>query len=153
MEIKVNIKNYLSEEEIKEICKDTMREIIKEQFRSEADVDRVISNLSYEFLFKQISESIGKDATTLIKSKVKKLLQNDSAIKYELFRRADSWDRQESVGYTILKQAIKDNSDLINQRVKDIIDTYNFGNRQEIKYAIEDCVHSYIANKLFNEKE
>jgi hypothetical protein len=152
MEIKIDIENYLSEEEIKEICKDTMRGIIREQFRKEADVDRVISNLSYEFLFKQISESIGEDAVALIKSKVNKLLQDSTSIEYELFRKADAWERSESVGYTILKQAIKDNADLINERVKETISVYDFGNREEIKEAIEDSVHSYIAEKLFNEE-
>ena len=153
MEIKIDVENYLSVEEIKEICKDAMRGIIYNQFKKEADVDRVISNLSYEFLFKQISESIGEDAVALIKSKVIKLIQDKNSIKYELFRKADGWDRSEAVGYTILKQAIKDNADLINKRVKETISSYDFGSRDEIKYAIEDSVHSYIFDKLFNEKE
>ena len=153
MKIEIYIEDYLSTEEIKEICEDTMRGIIREQFRKEADVDRVISNLSYEFLFKQISESIGEDAIALIKSKVKKLLQNDSTIKFELFRKADAWERSESIGYSILKQSIKDNADLINERVKETINAYDFGSKDEIKCAIEDSVHSYIAEKLFNEKE
>lgn len=153
MEIKIDIENYLSEEEIKEICKDEMRCIISEQFRKEADVDRVISNLSYEFLFRQISESIGEDAVALIKSKVKKLLQDDGIIKYELFRKEDAWGRSESVGYKILQQSIKDNADLINEKVKEAIGAYDFGSKDEIKCVIEDSVHYYIADKLFNEKQ
>lgn len=152
MEIKIDIENYLSEEEIKEICQDTLRGIISEQFRKEADLDRVISNLSYEFLFKQISECIGEDAVVLIKSKVRKLLQDDNVIKYQLFRKADAWERSESVAYSILQQSIKDNADLINERVKETIGTYDFGSKDEIKCVIEDSVHDYIADKLFNKQ-
>lgn len=153
MEVKIDIESYLSEEEIKEICKDTMRGIIYNQFKKETDIDRVISNLSYEFLFKQISESIGEDAVALIKSKVIKLIQDKDSIKYELFRKEDAWGRSEAVGYTILKQAIKDNADLINKRVEETISAYDFGSKEEIKYAIEESVYSYISDKLFNEKE
>ena len=62
MEININIEDYLSKEEIKEIAKEQISYAIKEKFRKESDIERIITNLSYEFLFKAVSETIGKDS-------------------------------------------------------------------------------------------
>ena len=102
MNIEINISDYLSKEEIKEECKCAIRQLIYNTYNKESRIDTLISNLSYEFLFKQISECINKDTETLIRNKVIELLEDDSNIKYLLFRKSDAWDRESSVGYKIL---------------------------------------------------
>ena len=149
MNIEINISDYLSKEEIKEECKCAIRHLIYNTYNNESRIDTLISNLSYEFLFKQISECINKDAETLIRNKVIELLEDDSNIKYELFRKANAWDRETSVGYKILEQAIKDSENLIIEKVTTAINNYDFGNSQEIYDKIMDCITSIIDNRLF----
>lgn len=149
MNIEININDYLSEEEIKEECKRAIRDLIYNTYNNESRIDTLISNLSYEFLFKQISECINKDAETLIRNKVIELLENDYSIKYELFRKPNAWDREASVGYKILQQAIKDSENLIREKVTTAINNYDFGNREEIYDTIMDCVRSIIDDRLF----
>lgn len=149
MNIEININDYLSNEEIKEECKSAIRHLIYNTFNNESRIDTLISNLSYEFLFKQISECINKDAETLIRNKVIELLGNDYSIKYELFRKPNAWDRESSVGYKILQQAIKDSENLIREKVTTAINNYDFGNREEIYDKIMDCVRSIIDDRLF----
>ena len=62
MELSVKIEDYLSEDEIKDIAKEQIACAIWEKFRKESDIERIITNLSFEFLFKAVSESIGEDA-------------------------------------------------------------------------------------------
>ena len=104
MEININIEDYLSKEEIKEIAKEQISYAIKEKFRKESDIERIITNLSYEFLFKAVSEAIGKDSLEMIKDKVAELLMDDSHISYFLWRKKDAWENEESPAITIMNQ-------------------------------------------------
>lgn len=149
MNIDINIEDYLSEEEIKDECKMAIRHSIYDKYKKEAELDRLISNLSYEFIFTEISQCINEDVETLIRNKVIELLKDGSSIRYELFRKADAWDRETSVGYKILEQAIKDSENLIREKVTTVINNYDFGSSQEIYDKIMDCVTSIIEERLF----
>lgn len=149
MELKFNIKDYLSDEEIKEECKSAIRAVIKEKYNKESEQKRLISNLSYEILFREISECINEDAKTLIKKQVMELIKQPDNIRYLLFRKKDAWDIEESVGYKILKQSIKDSENLIKEKVIEAIKNYNLGGAEEIRDAIMDCFADKIDEKLF----
>lgn len=149
MEVKVNLEDYLSEEEIREECKYAIRKIIYETYSKESSQNRLISNLSYEILFKEISKCINEDAKTLITKQVIELIKQPDNIRYLLFRKKDAWDKEESIGYTILKQAIKDSENLIKEKVEEAIKNYNLGGADEIRDAIMDCFADKIDEKLF----
>ena len=153
MEIKIDITDYLSEEEIKKECRYAIREAIQKKYERESEIDRLITNLSYEFIFESISQTINEDAETKIKNKVSKLLKDDSSIKYELFRKRDAWERSEAVGLTILNNAIKENEGLIKEKVQQTIKDYNFGDKEELRCRIEDVFHDILEEKLFHNNE
>lgn len=146
MEVTIKLEDYLSEEEIKEIAKEQIAYSIREKFRKESDVERIITNLSYEFLFKAVSEAVGKDSFELIKSKVTELLEDDSHIRYCLWRKKDAWENEESPAITILNKAIEDNRGLIENRVFEMVSNYNFN---EAKDEIYDVVCNAIEKQLF----
>ena len=50
MEVSINIEDYLSKDEIKDIAKEQITYAIREKFRKESDIERIITNLSYEFI-------------------------------------------------------------------------------------------------------
>lgn len=153
MDIKISLENYLDENEIKEACKSAIRDVVFEKYSKEAEFDRLLTNLSYEFIFKQVSELIKEDSVLLISKKVKEILQDKNTIRYEIFRKADAWERSESIGISLLNQAIKDNEKVLKEKVKETFEQYDFGNTEEIKEVIEECVHEYIGTKLFNQSE
>lgn len=153
MNININIEDYLSEEEIKDECKMAIRHSIYDKYKKEAALDRLISNLSHEFIFTEISQCINEDVENLIRNKVIELLNDGSCIRYELFRKGDAWERETSVGYHILKQAIKDSENLIIEKVTTEINNYDFGNKREIYDKIMDCVTSIIDERLFRIEE
>ena len=89
-EIKIRIEDYLSQEEIKEIARDTLINRYREQLRKEADIERVLTNLTSEYVFKLL-ESVfpDKDIEQLIRNKVKETIEESTS--YYVFRRKDAW--------------------------------------------------------------
>ena len=146
MEISINIEDYLSAEEIQEIVKEEFTYAVREKFDRECDIERIISNLAYKFLFKAVDEAIGTDSAELIKNKVAELLKDDSHIRYCLWRKKDNWDNYESPAITILHKAIEDNRELIENRVFEMISNYDFN---EAKDEIYDVVCNAIEKQLF----
>lgn len=147
MEVTINIEDYISPSEIKEIAKEEIRGIIRRTFgRDEYNISRLISNLSYEFIFEELSIAIGEDAEKKIISKVKELLENDDCIKYQMWRRKDVWVKTESPAIPIMHKAIKDNEGLIRAKVMQYIDGYAFNNVQDAMY---EALQNIIYDKVF----
>ena len=130
MEVAIKVEDYLSEEEIKDIAKEQIACAIREKFKKESDIERIITNLSYEFLFNAVSESIGED----------------SLVRYLIWRKKDAWENEQSPAVDIMYQAIKDNHELIENRVYELINNYNFN---EAKEEIYNVVCNAIEKQLF----
>jgi hypothetical protein len=146
MEININIENYLTEQEIKEIAKEELSSMIRQHLKEESNIKRIITNVGYEFIFKEISETIGEDSFEKIKNKVVELLEDDSHIKYLLWRKKDAWENEESPAVTILNQSIKDNREKIENKVSQLIDDYDFS---EVKDEMYDIVCEAISKQIF----
>ena len=147
MELKINIEDYMSFEEIKAIAMEAVRDSILSTYRrNEYDISRLITNLSYEFIFKAVSDAIGEDAQTKITNKVKDLLEDGSSIRYELWRRKDAWEKTESPAIPILHNAIKDSEKLIRAKVREHIDEYKFNDVQEAMY---EALNNIVYEKVF----
>lgn len=150
MELKINIEEYITPEEIKAIAMDAVRESIVSVFRKdEANINRLISNLSYEFIFKAVSDAIGEDAQTKIANKVKELLEDGSCIRYELWRKKDTFEKYESPAIPMLHKAIKDNEDLIRAKVVQSIDEFKFDGVQDAMY---DALNQIVYDKVFGKE-
>ena len=146
MTVQFNVLDYLTPDEIKDECKKAIQSSVKEMFaKDEAGIDRLICNLGYEFVFRAVSAAIGEDAREKIAAKVAELLQKDDAIKYEMWRRRDAWDRTESPAIGILDDSIKANRLLIFQKVQEAIRDYDFYDVNEAMYAAaQDVIRQRI---------
>ena len=147
MELTINIEDYITPEEIKSVAMEAVRDSIMRTYsRNEYDISRLITNLSYEFIFKAVSDAIGEDAQTKISNKVKELLEDGGSIRYELWRRKDAWEKTESPAIPILHKAIKDNEGLIRTKVMQSIDDYRFDDVQDAMY---NALNEIIYDKVF----
>jgi hypothetical protein len=77
---------------------------------------------------------------------VRELLDDDSSIRYNLWRRKDVWQKDESPAIVILDKAIKDNEDLIRNKVMQSIDSFDFGDVKETMY---DTLQTVVYEKIF----
>lgn len=75
MELKIEITDYFSEDEIKEIAEQELRAAFREQFRNEADVERVIVNLSLEYVYSLVAEQWDGDFNELLRDKVREAIE------------------------------------------------------------------------------
>ena len=149
MELKINIEDYLSELEIKEIAEEELRHSFKELFRKEADIERILSNISHEFVFDLINSQCDCDLEQILKDKIKDILENND-ISYYLFRRKNAWDRSESSIVKIIDEECTNSRPLIKEMVEKHIKQYPFRelDKNEIIYTISDV----IKKRLFGEE-
>lgn len=140
MEITVNIENYLSESEIKEIVIDQVRSEVSKLFKNEQEAQRLLSNLSYEIVFNEVDKVV-PNSLSLITEKVNDLITSKDLSFYVFY---DGEYSKESLGMTYLKDAIKQNKDLINQKVKDTITNHDYS--QEIWNKFEELADTFTSN-------
>lgn len=147
MELNINIQDYFSDEQIKEIAEEELRAAFHEQFRKEADVERVITNLSLEYIHALVSEQWDGNFDELLREKVREVIEK--GVGYYVFRRKDAWDRTESPAVAILDEECKNSRSLIRQCVEKRIREYPFSelNRNEIGDVIYEVIMEKILRK------
>lgn len=149
MELKINIEDYLSELEIKEIAKEQLEYSFKELFRKEADIERILSNISHEFVFDLINSQCDCDLEQILKDTIKDTLQNKD-ISFYLFRRQDAWDRSESPMIKIIDEEVINSRPLIKEMIEKHIEKYPFNELD--KNEIVDTISDVIKERLFGDK-
>ena len=147
MEVTFDVFDYLTMDEIKEECKKAIQSSVRDMFcKNEAEIDRLISNLGYEFIFKAVSDVIGADAKKAIADKVVELAQDKSHIRFEMWRKKDAWERVESPAIGILYEAINDNKWYIRQCVQKVIEEFDF---PDVRSAMYETACDIVHEKLF----
>ena len=136
----INIENYLSEEEIKDICKEGLRNNIKKQFSSEKEIMRIITNLSYYELWEEIEKEV-PNCKNIIKEKT--IMQLNNISTYDVIRRKDEFNSSNSVAQEFIENYVKENKEIIENKVKTILNELS---KTDIKYEIEEIIENYIEN-------
>ena len=146
----IKIEDYLSKEEIKEICKDALYQKIREDMRR-LNVNDIIANISYAEVAAMVDTYVGEDnfCKKEIQQKVHRVI--DELSTYTVFRKADAWERGNSIAYDIMQEECRASRPRIKARVEQIINEYNFPQleRDEIMYTIADV----LTDRLLPEKE
>ena len=140
----INIEDYLTEEEIKEIVKEEFRDKIKESLRRNG-VTTWIANMGYKNVLEIINTEI-PEYETLVKEKTKEVIEGLSS--YSVFRKADLVDREDSLGQKYLEKSVEENKEIINNKV---IKIFNELGKQDISYEISNIIEEKIEN-MFTKK-
>ena len=144
----VKIEDYLDEQEIKEICKDALYQKIREDMR-ELNVNDIIANISYAEVAAMVDTYVGEDdfCKKEIPKKVHRII--DELSTYTVFRKADAWERKNSIAYDIMEEECRASRPLIKARVEQIINEYKFPQleRDEIMYTIADVLTDRLLPK------
>ena len=146
----IKIEDYLSEEEIKEICENVLYQKIREDMRN-LNVNDIIANISKAEVEAMVDAYVGEDdfCKKEIPKKVHRVI--DELSTYTVFRKADAWERKNSIAYDIMEEECRASRPLIKARVEQIINEYNFPQleRDEIMYTIADV----LTDRLLPEKK
>ena len=137
----IKIEDYLSKEEIKEICKDALYQKIREDMRN-LNVNNIVANISYAEVAAMVDTYVGEDdfCKREIPNKVRDVIAGMST--FTVFQKADAWGRKNSIAYDIMQEECRASRPLIKARVEQIINEYKFPQleRDEIMYTIADVL-------------
>ena len=118
--VEINIDNYLSEEDKKEIAANWFRDVLAAQFRE--NPERIISNAAY-FSISQECDKIVPEFQDLLVQKVKEVITKLTA--HTVFNKPDAWDRDGNSSYHLLKSVVVSKRERLENKVNKIIDELN----------------------------
>ena len=136
--MEIRIDEYLSKDEIVETIRYRLDDVIRK------DAERILSNTAYAVVFEAVDKALDNKAKDIIKEKVLDCINNLS--EFDVFRRANAWDKESSVGQEIVDNALFDNTSEIYGRVKSAIDSINIEGKIEEK--IEDSLEDILLTAL-----
>lgn len=143
-EIKVNVSELFSKEELKEIAEQELRAAFRAQFQKESDVERVIVNLSWEYVCKLVAEQWDGDFEELLRQKVRKAIED--GVGWQVFRRKDAWQSSESPAVKIMDEELKNSRPLIRAAIEKHIAEYPFHELDKTK--IGETIWEVITEKI-----
>ncbi len=162
MNIEININDYLSEEEKKELVIQTFKETVKRELldgksdntiQSDSEIQRVIGNISHHIVMKEMQTYI-PEFEQMIKDKVRKTLTT-SDLKYEIFKVKNAWDSQESLAVTYLNETVKNCKETFQNRIKETIENYDLSKTitDEVSAVFDEMAGNfYKLSELFYKK-
>lgn len=131
--IVIDINDYLSEAEKKqyaiEAFKETIQKVLfkdKQGIQLDSEIQRVIGNISHSIVMDEVQKYI-PNFEELIKQKTLELLKKDS-FNYQVFKKKDAWDKEESLAITYMNETIRENKELFQKRIKETIENYDLSN-------------------------
>ena len=103
----------------------------------EEDITRIAGNAVYHMLVEKINEMFGVDFGEIVKQKTLKAI-NEKDYKYNVFY--DGRYGKEGLGYTYMNHAIKENKQLIADKVKEAVENFDYNKAvvEEVKNLLEE---------------
>lgn len=142
MNTTINLDDYLSEEEKKQICVDVFRDMAIAQINKAPE--RIFSNAAYHVVFQMVDDAIDGDTSQIIRDKAVEIIGKLS--EHTVFRKADAWHNEQSRAYTYLNQAVHDNKSILESAV---IEQLGAINKQSMRESVGEAIKEIVADRLF----
>lgn len=143
--IEIDVDEFISSDDIREICLDEIRMAIRKQFKSDSDTKRIIGNIGYEIIKNEI-EKIIPNFTEMIAEQTTQICKTGIGT-YTVFSKANGWGDKDSLGLTILNEEIENNRDIIKQKV---IEVFNNISENDIGYVVGDIIKEVFIDRINN---
>lgn len=140
-EITLNVDEYLSESEKRQIVADAFRSVAAKT--AQKDFERIISNSAYYMVGEIVDQHFDGNMVATLKAKTISVINTLSSTT--VFSPPNAWDREASKGWQQMQQAIEHLKPMIHQRVSDIIADYD---HSALRDLIETQVGEAIIKKL-----
>ena len=145
MSNEINISDYLSEQDMKEIAIEQFKTSLK--MRDEKTIERIFSNSIYREVENQIDRALPSNMKDYLEEKIPKII-NDMSF-YNVFSPPSVWDNEKRVGYRELESVInKSKQDILN-RVKELINKLS---ESDIESHIAPLVAEAIVDRMNTKK-
>ena len=121
--MEINIQDYLTIDEIKDIIRDEFAASVARALSKETDLTRIIGNIAHDIVFNEVGKYI-PNYKELLAENVKQIIEKKD-YKWQIFRCKDVWDREEGPGLTIIKETLNANKDDVKKRIEDAINNFD----------------------------
>ena len=116
MTVEIDINDYLSEDEKKQLCINYVKETLRGDSHHE---ERVLSNMAYEAAFAILDSVLTPEMMETIRAKATEQITKVS--DFGIFRKKDAWGQEDSPAYVEVQKAVNEHKHLINPIVKQAI--------------------------------
>ncbi len=140
-EITINIDDYLSDEEKRQIARDEFRAACAS--RSAADFERILSNAAYDLVRKEVDAAFDGDMVDTVRANALKVIRELSS--FTVFNRPNAWDTEASKGWTYLQEAIEAAKPAMAERVLAIIAEMD---GDDLRGRLDGLIGDVIVSKL-----
>ena len=109
----INIEDYLTDLEMKDIARDAFRESCLATYRK--DSDRILGNVAHRMVWEEVNKVMDGKLEETIVAKVKGIVTTLSS--YSVFNRKGVYEKEDSVGQQMLDAAVRTQKVRIENRV------------------------------------
>lgn len=142
MEMTIDIRDHLSDEDLKEIAIDEFRASLRKHFDSEDNATRILSNLAYQMVYDAVDKII-PGYQDVLEKKVAHIINNMN-YDHSIFNFDYLSGRPKSLGANIIQSTVNDNKDLIKQRVIESIQNKDYSEGAWCKF--ESLAEDFTSN-------
>jgi len=135
----VEIKEYLSEDQMRDISEQMYRDKVAEYLKDEENFKRVLSNSAYDIVYDMVDNEIEEGLKPYLYNKVLDIIKNLS--EFHIFKKPDAWSRETNSGYQTLEKCIIENKDILNSKVKEALETMS---KKQYQYLTKEAIQSMI---------
>lgn len=140
--MKINIEDYLSTEEIKEIVKSEVRFSIQKHIHEQKDLERILYNSVHQFIEDKAGELLPEDLDVTLAAKVVEVVNGLSS--HTVFSPPDAWDRAATKGWKLLQLAVNESDALIKERVEQLVRELK---PEKVMELMEDVIYQVFLSK------
>ena len=145
MSTEINISDYLSEQEMREIAIEQFKNSLK--MRDEKTIERIFSNSIYREVENQIDRALPWTMKRYLEDKIPKIINNISFC--DIFNPPSVWDNEKRVGYRELEAVINNSKQDILNRVRELIKKLS---ESDIESHIAPLVAEAIVDRMTKNK-
>ena len=141
--MEINFKDYLSDNEVKEIVQDELRIQVRKLFSgTEENTQRLLSNLAYAIVRDEVDKIVPNYEEQLV-NKVAELVKSKD-LSFHVFNYHYSTNTPTSFGSKLIEQTVKENQQLIKEKVVKTIQETDYSEQALMKF--ESLADDFTSN-------
>ena len=141
--MEINFKDYLSDNEVKEIVQDELRIQVRKLFSgTEENTQRLLSNLAYSIVRDEVDKIVPNYEQDLV-NKVAELIKSKD-LSFHVFNYHYSTNAPTSFGSKVIEQTVKENQQLIKDKVVKTIQEADYSEQALMKF--ESLADDFTSN-------
>lgn len=154
IKLEINVRDYLSDEDILEIVKDEVRNSIRNN--NEDNLTRIIKNASHYWFRDIVSEVMGENFNEKIEEQVKEILSKVS--EYTIVRDG-SYGENPSKAYLLIQEYVEKHKSILENRVKEKIgnlsefNVLGYEGREQIANSVSQAIYDVVMRGAVHDDE